>query len=213
LTTVSPRDTNIGVRLVLKRWKRYKNPLQDAMPLAAVVLKDLKKYCPPPPRTGIRAYLQPFERATGPALRGVTFEVQEGEALALLGANGVGKSTILRILATRLIPRRGQALVSGQWLQLIAKLNSMTHALNAMRAALLNGAGLPQITSSQRTFVALRDRIAPANDAGLLLDARAHQIQWHALSSLIYTPANKGGIKRTTKQKSRRLYSPAFVFL
>jgi ABC-2 type transport system permease protein len=31
------------------------------------------------------------------------------------------------------------------WLQLIAKLNPMTHALNAMRAALLGGAGLPQL--------------------------------------------------------------------
>lgn len=82
------------------------------MPLAAIVLKDLEKYYPPP-RTGIRAYVQPFERATRPALRGVTFEVQEGEAVALLGANGAGKSTILRILATLLIPTRGQVFVSG----------------------------------------------------------------------------------------------------
>jgi ABC-2 type transport system permease protein len=31
------------------------------------------------------------------------------------------------------------------WLQLIAKLNPMTQALNAMRSALLGGAGLPQL--------------------------------------------------------------------
>lgn len=31
------------------------------------------------------------------------------------------------------------------WLQIIAKLNPMTHALDAMRAALLGGAGLPQL--------------------------------------------------------------------
>ena len=31
------------------------------------------------------------------------------------------------------------------WLQVIAKLNPMTYALNAMRAALLGGAGLPQL--------------------------------------------------------------------
>jgi ABC-type multidrug transport system ATPase subunit len=69
----------------------------------------LEKYYPPP-RTGIRAYVQPFEGATRPALQGVTFEVQEGEAVALLGANGAGKSTILRILATLLIPTRGKLL-------------------------------------------------------------------------------------------------------
>src|SRR5258705_9480597 len=86
--------------------------MQEATPVAAIVLKDLEKYYPPP-RAGIRAYVQPFERATRPALQRVTFEVQEGEAIALLGANGAGKSTILRILATLLIPTRGQAFVSG----------------------------------------------------------------------------------------------------
>ena len=39
--------------------------------------------------------------------------MQEGEAVALLGANGAGKSTILRILATLLIPTRGEGSESG----------------------------------------------------------------------------------------------------
>src|SRR5258708_4102436 len=58
--------------------------MQDATPLPAIVLKGLEKYYPPP-RTGIRADVQPFARAARPALQGVTFEVQEGEAVALLG--------------------------------------------------------------------------------------------------------------------------------
>ena len=78
----------------------------------AIVLKDLEKYYPPQ-RSGLRAFLQPFERATRPALKGVSLEVQQGQAVALLGANGAGKSTILRILATLLLPTRGQAIVAG----------------------------------------------------------------------------------------------------
>jgi ABC-type Na+ transport system ATPase subunit NatA len=78
----------------------------------AIILKDLEKYYPPQ-RSGLRASLQPFERATRPALKGVSFEVQQGQAVALLGANGAGKSTILRILATLLLPTRGQAIVAG----------------------------------------------------------------------------------------------------
>jgi ABC-type multidrug transport system ATPase subunit len=97
---------------VLPRKKRYKNLMPEASPTPAVVLKDLEKYYPPP-RTGLRAYLQPFERATRAALKGVAFEVHEGEAVALLGANGAGKSTLLRILATLLLPTRGTVSVSG----------------------------------------------------------------------------------------------------
>jgi ABC-type multidrug transport system ATPase subunit len=97
---------------VLWRQKRYKNPMPGAASPPAILLNDLEKYYPPS-RSGLRAFLQPFEQATRPALRGVTLEVRQGEAVALLGANGAGKSTLLRILATLLLPTRGHAWVAG----------------------------------------------------------------------------------------------------
>src|SRR5580765_4345353 len=89
-----------------------KNPMPPASSTPAIVLKAVEKYYPPA-RTGIRAFLQPFERATRPAIRGISFEVKQGESVALLGANGAGKSTLLRILATLLLPTSGQAVVAG----------------------------------------------------------------------------------------------------
>lgn len=47
------------------------------------------------------------------ALRGVSFAVRPGEATGLLGANGSGKSTVLRVLATLLAPSAGTASVDG----------------------------------------------------------------------------------------------------
>ena len=47
------------------------------------------------------------------AVDGVSFSVQPGEIFGLLGANGAGKTTVLRILSTVLKPTSGTALVAG----------------------------------------------------------------------------------------------------
>jgi ABC-2 type transport system ATP-binding protein len=46
-------------------------------------------------------------------LKGVDFDVASGSILALLGSNGAGKTTIVRILATLLKPDDGTAIVNG----------------------------------------------------------------------------------------------------
>jgi ABC-2 type transport system ATP-binding protein len=42
------------------------------------------------------------------ALKGISFQVQEGEIFALIGPNGAGKTTALRIIATLLTPSEGK---------------------------------------------------------------------------------------------------------
>ncbi len=42
------------------------------------------------------------------ALKGITFQVEEGEIVALLGANGAGKTTTLRTISGLLRPREGR---------------------------------------------------------------------------------------------------------
>jgi len=41
------------------------------------------------------------------ALKGVSFEVQQGELVTLLGANGAGKTTTLKTVSGLLRPARG----------------------------------------------------------------------------------------------------------
>jgi len=47
------------------------------------------------------------------ALKGVTFEIDEGEIFGLIGPNGSGKTTTLRIIATILKPSKGVVKVFG----------------------------------------------------------------------------------------------------
>ncbi|GKS13431.1 glycosyl transferase family 8 [Paenibacillus chitinolyticus] len=46
-------------------------------------------------------------------LKGVDFEVEKGSIFALLGSNGAGKTTIIKILATLLKPDGGTAAING----------------------------------------------------------------------------------------------------
>jgi branched-chain amino acid transport system ATP-binding protein len=48
------------------------------------------------------------------ALRGVSFEVEEGEIVTLIGSNGAGKSTTLRTISGLLKPRQGEIWLRGQ---------------------------------------------------------------------------------------------------
>lgn len=82
------------------------------MPTRAISVEGVEKYFPPA-LSGWRALLQPVARATQKALAGVSFSVDHGEAVALVGSNGAGKSTLLRILATLILPTRGQAALGG----------------------------------------------------------------------------------------------------
>ena len=48
------------------------------------------------------------------AVKNISFEVQEGETLGIIGANGAGKSTILKLLTGILIPDTGSVHIKGK---------------------------------------------------------------------------------------------------
>jgi NitT/TauT family transport system ATP-binding protein len=52
-----------------------------------------------------------------PALEGISFEVAPGELVAVIGANGTGKSTLLKLIAGLLVPGRGAIGIRGSSVQ------------------------------------------------------------------------------------------------
>ena len=53
------------------------------------------------------------EKLYNEALKGISFEIEEGELIGFLGPNGAGKTTTLKILSGILYPTSGEAIVLG----------------------------------------------------------------------------------------------------
>lgn len=81
------------------------------MNASSIVIEHLTKTFPM--TQGLSVCLWPRRSAGVEALRDVTLEVVQGEVFGLLGHNGEGKTTLLEILATYLLPTSGRVWVNG----------------------------------------------------------------------------------------------------
>ena len=61
----------------------------------------------------LRRNKQTSERRVVHALKGVSLEIEHGERVGLIGLNGAGKSTILKVMAGIYPPTSGEARISG----------------------------------------------------------------------------------------------------
>ena len=60
---------------------------------------------------GVRNVVKTFGQTV--ALNGVSMNVRHGESMALLGANGAGKSSLVRILSGAVVPDEGDVVIDG----------------------------------------------------------------------------------------------------
>ncbi len=73
------------------------------------------------------------------ALWDVSFTVREGEIVTLLGANGAGKTTMMRVISGLLRPERGEVRMAGRQIQ-------------RLRASQIVGAGVVQIPEGRHLW-------------------------------------------------------------
>jgi lipopolysaccharide transport system ATP-binding protein len=73
------------------------------------------------------------------ALRDVSFEVRQGEVLAVIGRNGAGKSTLLKILSRITEPSCGRAILRGRVASLLEVGTGFHAELNGRENIFLNG--------------------------------------------------------------------------
>lgn len=74
------------------------------------------------------------------ALKGISFSVQKGEAVGIIGRNGAGKSTIFKLMSGIMTPDRGEIKIQGMTSPLIELEAGLHPELTGLENIYLNGA-------------------------------------------------------------------------
>lgn len=116
------RETEIDVQHVTMTFKREKD---EATSIKELMIRTIKRQ---------RSY-EMFK-----ALDDVSFTVKKGEVVGIIGTNGSGKSTILKIISGVLTPTKGRVLVDKSKIQLLTLGTGFDFELTGRENVYLNGA-------------------------------------------------------------------------
>ena len=138
-------------------------------------------------------------------LRGVDLDVEPGSIFALLGSNGAGKTTIVRILSTLLRPDGGTATVNG--------FDVTTDALRVRESISLTGqfAAVDEILTGRENLV-LVARLRHLDDPGRVADDLLARFDLTDAASRRVS-AYSGGMRRRLDIAMSLIGQPRVVFL
>lgn len=101
------------------------------------------------------------------ALKNVSFQLEAGESLAVVGVNGAGKSTLLSLAAGLATPNQGRVIVNGRVAALLELGSGFHPDLTGAENLILNSALLGR---SRKRTLELADRIVEFSGIGEFID-------------------------------------------
>src|SRR5919106_4892362 len=138
-------------------------------------------------------------------LRGVDFDVERGSIFALLGSNGAGKTTVVKILSTLLKADAGTATVNG--------FDVATHPADVRESINLTGqfAAVDEVLTGRENLV-LMARLRRVKDAGQIADGLLARFQLiDAAKRRVATYS--GGMRRRLDIAMSLIGNPPVIFL
>jgi ABC-2 type transport system ATP-binding protein len=157
----------------------------------------------PDPAIRVRGLEKSYKKLK--ALRGVDFDVARGSIFALLGSNGAGKTTVVKILSTLLKADAGTASVNG--------FDVATQAADVRESISLTGqfAAVDEILTGRENLI-LMARLRRVKDAGQIADDLLDRFQLtDAAKRRVSTYS--GGMRRRLDIAMSLIGKPPVIFL
>jgi len=146
------------------------------------------------------------------ALKGLTFEIQQGEFIAIMGPSGSGKSTLLHMLALLDDPTSGTIVVDGTDISKLSSSQKTTFRLNKLGYVFQEYALLPELNAFENVYLPVMMLGAPARDyekaaRGMLETVGMGKRARHLISQLSGGEQQRVAIARALVNKSRILFA------
>ncbi len=165
---------------------------------------------PAPAATGPAIIVENLEKTYSngtKAVRGISFQVKQGEIFGILGPNGAGKSTAIGVLGTLVVPTGGRAFVNG------IDVTKERNEIRKMIGFAMQEAGVDDLATG-REFLMLQGRLYGVPKA--IIKKRTDQLlQLFELTDAAdkRIKAYSGGMKRRIDLASALIHFPKVLFL
>ncbi|MBQ6602774.1 MAG: ABC transporter ATP-binding protein [Eubacterium sp.] len=150
--------------------------------LSSEKVDSLKEYI-------IKSIKRQVKKETFYALNDVSFEVERGESVGLIGLNGSGKSTMLKIIAGVMKPTKGSVTVYGTMAPLIELGAGFDFDLTARENVFLNGAILGHSRKEMESFY---EDIVEFSELGPFMNSQVKNFSSGMISRLAFAIATIG---------------------
>lgn len=141
------------------------------------------------------------------AIKGISFDIKQGEIFSLLGPNGAGKTTLIAMLSGLLTPTRGDALVDGH------SIITRRHAVQRLIGVVPQDIALYPMISARENLIfwgqmyglhrqQLKERVAAVLDSVDLAERAGEKVETFS-----------GGMKRRLNIAVGLLHAPKLLYL